>query len=232
MLPDNLFKKELLEDFKSPRSLVFKFILPLLFLLPLAMEGVPTAVKASMVPLAVLFLGVFGSSIGLVQLREGNMLQRLAILPISPASILSGYLLANICMDLLQLTIPIAVVIMLGIQGPLIFTALICFVSAIVAANALGAIVATLAGSSGEVHLFAALTVLVVGGASGLFMPSVPAAMQQVASILPFASLSYAIQDLWAGTVTSIWFLAPISAFILFLVAVFLARVLFAGKGR
>jgi hypothetical protein len=192
MLPSDLFWKELMEDWKGKRSLALKLLLPLIFLIPVSIPSVPVQVKASMLPLAVLFLGVFGSAIGLVKMREGRMLPRLAILPLPPYRLMIQYLAANIAMDSLQLVVLFAATILiLGVGGTTLVIAGGALVLAIVASNSLGALVAVMAGSSGEVHLLAALTVLIVGGASGLFISGGPSAW--ASTILPFASLSFAM---------------------------------------
>lgn len=178
-----------MEDWRSKRSLALKLLMPLIFLLPIALPSVPVQIKASMLPLAALFLGVFGAAIGLVKMREGHMLPRLAILPVPAYRLMVGYLAANALTDAMQLAAPfIAAAYLLGLGVGAIATAAVVLLSAILSANALGALVAILAGSSGEVHLLAALTVLLMGGASGLFISGGSAA--SIAEILPFASLS------------------------------------------
>ncbi len=153
------------------------------------------------------------------------MLQRLSVLPTSPRALVLGYLMANAAMDALQLALLTAIVISLGAGGAAIV--LICLGAAIVAANALGLIVAVLAGSSGEVHLFAAIAVLGAGGASGLFMPSVPPVL---GAVLPFTPLASSIQASWGGGDPGLWYLAPISALILLLMTVMLSARLLAWE--
>jgi len=54
-----------------------------------------------------------------------------------------------------------------------------------------------MSGSSGEVHLFAFLTVLVIGGLSGLFMILLPSPLREIGFIMPFRHLFDALLYGW-----------------------------------
>ncbi len=173
MRPDSFFRKELLEDLRDRRGLILKFVLPTALLLPLILAGVPVSLQAAGITVAVIFSGVFGSSIGLVRIRESGMLDRMAMLPASPRRLTAGYILANALLDLAQVAIPLSVFLLVHPPSPagVIYVA-VSFASAVVAANALGVLVAVVPGSSGEGHLYAIVTVMAATALSGLIAPA------------------------------------------------------------
>jgi ABC-type multidrug transport system permease subunit len=228
MLPGRFWQKELLEDLKSWRALATKVLLPLILLSPLAIGKVPAHVKAGGLAVAVLFTGTFGSAVGLVRLRESKMLERLAVLPLSPGVLVADYVLANALFDALQLLPPLVVVTWSGRPQPAgVLWVLICYVATLVAANAIGVLVALAAGSSGEVHLYAALVVLVVGGLSGLFTKSMCDPLGQLGLLLPFRHFSDALLHAWGSEATRFSVLAPLSGGALFCIALLLSSRLF-----
>ncbi|MGI6021988.1 MAG: hypothetical protein ACOX8D_02485 [Methanoculleus sp.] len=170
MRPDSLFQKEIITDLRDRRGLFFKFALPAALLLPLIFADLPVSLPATGITVAVIFSGVFGSSIGLVRLRENGMLERMAMLPISPRRLTAGYILANTLLDGAQIAVPLAA--FLFVHLPATPEVAVSFVSAVVAANALGVIVAAVPGSSGEGHLYAIVTVMAAIAISGLVAPT------------------------------------------------------------
>jgi ABC-type multidrug transport system permease subunit len=144
---------------------------------------------------AVLFVGTFGSAVGLVRLRENRMLERLAVLPQSSAKLLGEYILAGVFFDGLQMLAPLVAVAILGGPAPLRMPGVIAwYLVALVTANALGVLAALVASFSGEVHLYAALIVLVVGGLSVRFAASSSGPLE---ALLPFHHLSGALLYAW-----------------------------------
>ncbi|BBL68210.1 ABC transporter permease [Methanoculleus chikugoensis] len=173
MHPDSFFQKELLEDLRNRRGLILKFALPAALLLPLILADVPASLQAAGITVAVVFSGVFGSSIGLVRIRESGMLDRMALLPVSPRRLTAGYVLANALLDGTQVAIPLAAFLLVHPPVPAgILYAVVSFASAVVAANALGVLVAVVPGSSGEGHLYAVVTVMAAIALSGLVAPA------------------------------------------------------------
>ncbi len=223
MLPTNFFLKEILEDLKGRRSLIFKFGLPMLLIAPLALLPVPQTIRASVISILILFLGVFGSAVGLAKLKESGLLERLIVTPVSKRSMMGQYILANSFMDSLQLGIPL---LLLSFQPTFPWSLpefTIAFLSAILASNALGAVVAVASGSSGEVHLFATLTVLVVAVASGLFM-SFGGVLSEISSASPFNQVSVAFLALWQVSSNSIWAVGILVSFLIFSLSLLLAN--------
>ncbi len=198
MLPGCLFEKELLEEWKSRKGLVIRLVLPLFVLAPLVFA--PPGPRASGFVIGVLFIGVFGSSIGLARIRESGMLERLIILPIPPSRLLVDYVLANSVADLLQLVVPFLVVLGSGSPDPLQSVVLpIFFVSAVIAANAIGTLIPLASGSSAEVHLASFVAVL---AAFGISTPALPL-VYTVGQFLPFGALSVGFQTVWNGSLPS-----------------------------
>lgn len=173
MRPDSFFQKELLEDLRDRRGLILKFALPAALLLPLILADIPVSLQAAGITVAVVFSGVFGSSIGLVRLRESGMLERMAMLPVSPRRLTAGYVFANALLDLAQVAVPLSVFLLVHPPAPAgVVYAAVSFASAVVAANALGVLVAVVPGSSGEGHLYAIVTVMAAIAFSGLIAPA------------------------------------------------------------
>ncbi len=173
MHPDSFFRKEVLEDLRNRRGLLLKFILPAGLLLPLILADLPVSLQAAGITVAVIFSGIFGSSIGLVRIRESGMLDRMAMLPISPRRLIAGYIFANALLDGAQVAVPLAVFLLIhppALEG-VIYT-IVAFASAVVAANALGILAAVAPGSSSEGHLYAIITVMAAIVLSGLVAPA------------------------------------------------------------
>ncbi len=211
MLPSRYWQKEFLEEIKSKRTLTMKFLLPLLLLSPLAIFSIPYNIKAGGFTAAVLFIGVFGSAVKLVRLRENRMLERLAVLPIPSAYIVCEYILINSFFDGLQLLAPLLIIYGLEHSQPIaLLWIFACYIAALLTANALGVLVTLISGTSGEVHLFAFLTVLVVGGLSGLFMILLPSPLREIGFIMPFRHLFDALLYGWGFSLPQVPFLGPL----------------------
>jgi len=190
MRADNLFWVELIEDTRKKRSLILKFALPIILVLPFTLDQVSATVRRSGLPLIILFLGVLGSSVGISGLKERGLLERLSALPLSHSLMVGDYLAANAAMDLLQIAVPSLILIVAFDLGPgAIAVSVVGLVLCVAFANGLGVLMATAAGSSGEVHLYSGLCVLGIAGLSGLFFSHGSATMDAIASGLPFGAL-------------------------------------------
>ncbi len=226
MLPSALWQEELLEEFKSRRSLATKLLLPLIFVAPLAIASVPSAMKSGGMALAVIFIGIFGSSIGIAGWRDSKMLERLAVLPISPADIVFDYILARSLFVGVQLALPLSLILLVSQFRPVaVLWILLCYTAALVSASALGVLVALAARSSGEVHLYAFLTVIAAAGLSGLFPGMGP--MSLARQVSPFWQLSNALLFSWGASELYMPALAFISAAVILLAALHMASRLF-----
>ncbi len=170
--PGRFWQKELLEATRSRRAFALKFLLPLVLLAPLALGPLPESARAIGFAAAVLFIGVFGSSVRLIHLRDGGMLERMAVLPVPPRALAGEYVLAGSSLDGAQLGVPLLLLIAIGGYPPQSVAAiLLAYPAALIGANALGVLVASLSGSAAEGHLFAIISVIGVAGLSGLAAP-------------------------------------------------------------
>jgi hypothetical protein len=174
MYPDHIWQREILEQTRKRRSCVVKLVLPLVLTAPLLLPSVPPSVRGNAFVLLLIFIGIFGAAIGLIRTRESGMMARIAVLPVSPIRMTGEYLLAHTLFDSLQFFVPLILIaapwksdlfglILLGVT----------FLMVILGSAAIGAMVAVVAGSSGEGHLFAILSVLGVVAVSGLFRDGV-----------------------------------------------------------
>ncbi len=112
-----MFKKEITEDLHSKRSLVIKFLIPIFLALPLTLSVIPIDVRAGIFALSVMFVGVMGSSVGLVKMKEGGMMERLRS-STPHRRLLAEYLIANSVMDLFQFIVPTLIVLTLSAFDP------------------------------------------------------------------------------------------------------------------
>lgn len=196
MLPGRFWQKELLEEWKSRKGLIVRFTVPFLILAPLAAEPVPLPARATGLLMGILFIGIFGSAIGLARIRENRMLERLLVLPIPPSGLLLEYIFANSVADILQLFPPFVVVVVSGSPdpGPAIVLAAL-FVPAVVAANAIGTLIPLFSGASSEVHLASFIAVIAVVAVSTPFLP----VSFSIGQFLPFGSLAAGLLSAWGG---------------------------------
>ncbi len=190
--PHRFWQKELLEASRGRRAVALKFLLPLILLAPLALGAVPASMKAIGFSVAVLFIGVFGSSVRLIHLRDSRMLERMAVLPVPPHALAGEYILASSFLDGVQLLVPLVLLIATG--GYSISSAtmiLLAYPAALIGANALGVFVAALSASAAEGHLFAVLSVIGAAGLSGA-VPGVDAGWSSW--LLPFGPFGATLQ--------------------------------------
>ena len=99
------------------------------------------------------------------------MLERLAVSPLNPGKLLMEYIFAKSVFAILQLLLPLVLLLVLNPIPILSLVPIFAFyMVTILTANAIGVLVAIISGSPGEVHLFAALIVLAIGGLSGFLL--------------------------------------------------------------
>jgi hypothetical protein len=228
MRPDTLWQKELIEETKSIRTLSIKLLLSFILISPLAIVQVPPHISANGLAIAVIFLGVFGSSVGIVGWRDTKMLERLALLPYPPFRIISDYILANSFLEGLQLVLPFILILFSRHIDPVnILWVIVSLLAALVAANSLGVIIALISKSSGEVHLFAFLGVLLVSGLSGLLGGTNIWPLSTIGPIWPFWQLSNSLLFAWGLSDLQIPLLTIITGAMIYFASLFFAPRLF-----
>ncbi|MFB3764582.1 MAG: ABC transporter permease [Methanotrichaceae archaeon] len=229
MLPNALWQEEIIEECKSRRSLATKLLLALVLVGPLALVSVPAAMRSGGMALAVIFIGIFGSSIGIVGLRESKMLERLAVLPLHPAAVISNYILGRSIFTGIQLALPLALILFAGqvrsISMISISWIILCYIAALISASAIGTIVAIIARSSGEVHLYAFLAVIATAIISGI-LPGIDSVISS-REISPFWQLSNALLFSWGISDLYMPALALVSGAVIPLAALLLSPRLF-----
>ncbi len=212
MLPDTFWKLELADILRKRRSFTLKFLLPLFLIIPITLPAIPLTLRAGGFTLAIAFAGIFGSAVGLSRLRETRMVERLALLPVPPRHLIIGYILLNSAIDGVQFLIPLLAFVILyppSLVG--LFLIALCFTAALIAANAIGGLVAVAARSSGEGHLIAILVMLGIAGVSGLFSGTQSGGFSPGA-IFPFQHLTAVLQMAGTGERGAHAVLAPVSA--------------------
>jgi len=172
MLPSNLWQVELAKAFANKRSLALKLVFPLFLAGPVIVAAPPAPVTAGVMALLILFIGVFGAAVGLVNERREGIWGRVLISPLSPRRLLVEQVAANAVVDLLQLA-PVLFLFVARYRPAALETGalLACAVSALLTANVLGVLLGTVVSGSGEVHLYAAVLVFLLAALSGLFFP-------------------------------------------------------------
>ncbi|HME54569.1 MAG TPA: ABC transporter permease [Candidatus Lokiarchaeia archaeon] len=230
LLPHNLFHKEVIENIKNRKSIIMKFLVPLVLLSPVAFINMPAYVKSGILAFMILFLGVFGSSVRIVRLREQKITERLAVLPIKPSILIMHYILANSLVDSLQLLPPMLLIFILGIPGiAAIAWVLMLYVLAVFAANMIGVIIALVAGSSAEVHLYAMIVTLGIAVMSGSFF-TLPGILNFIGLFSPFRSFSDSLLFSW-GDINVIYFtIAPIPIMLLVFLVIIVSGKFFKFK--
>ncbi len=229
MLPNALWQEEIIEECKSRRSLITKLLLPMILVGPLALAWVPPAMRSGGMALAVIFIGIFGSSIGIVGLRDSKMLERLAVLPLHPAVVVSSYILGRSIFMGIQLALPLALIFFAGQSRTVsmisISWVILSYVAALVSASALGTVVALISRSSGEVHLYAFLAVIAVAGLSGILPGTGSIVLAR--AISPFWQLSNTLLFSWGASDLYMPAAALISGAVILLIALLISPRLF-----
>ncbi len=191
---------EILEDTRKPKSLALKFALPVVITLPFALPQFTSDFRFAGLALVALFLGVLGSSTGLSRIRENGITERLMLLPQGFGKLLRDFLFANVAMDYLQMLAPLAILVVAFKLSPdSIVLAAFALAMCILMANVIGMLVAIASGGSGEVHLYSAISVLLIAGASGIFSGASSGLMGGISMLLPFDSLTNGLSQAPAG---------------------------------
>jgi len=190
-LPAGLAGREWLVSLARPRSLAIRVAMPLVLGVPLVAGGAPTFWAAMLLTVLVAMVGAVGSGVGLARARASGLLARLAMVPRPAAHVVGGWVLAGASVDAAQLSPLLVVVAAGGHAGATGVAALALAVAAVLlVANALGCLLARLAGGPGEVLLDVVVVLAPLLFLGGLFT-GVPATGWRHAAALvdPFTYL-------------------------------------------
>lgn len=177
------------------RLFALNVAVPLALATPVALGGAPPTHAAAVYAVLFTFFGVFGSAIPLVRDGERGLLDRILLTGFPLQRYVLDRTLAGALLDLLQLLPTAAVILALadlgvGRIGPL---ALALFI-ALVAANALGVLVAWAARSIAEAAMFGSVVSLFLLHGSGVFRTPLPGSFGAgVEAVLPFTALHEAV---------------------------------------
>jgi len=204
MKPANLCQLELAAALANRRALMARLAMPLLLALPFVLVAMPPRVQAAGLVMLLLFVAMFGAAVAMVRRRTDGRLARLKLLPIPRALVVLDLLLASVAVDLLQSAGVFALYVLVNAPAPtagsiLVLAGWACAV--IVLLNALGMLLAAVARSNAEVHLYSALAVGLVAVAAGLFpLPGrIAPLVRSVAAWNPVARLADALAAMARG---------------------------------
>ncbi|MCL5264372.1 MAG: ABC transporter permease [Chloroflexi bacterium] len=204
MQASSIWQKELLENCSNKKSLIIKLLFPLLLGWPLLLSSAPLQAKAGVVSLLVVFIGVFGSGVGLSKDRTDGVLRRIVATPLSSRRIIVEQVLVNSAIELIQVS-PLLALLVLQRGGTWWLLSLaVSLLASILVANVVGVLVASIATSAGQVHLYSALIVFPLLALSGVFMPVASANLAQriFARLLPFSYLQQSLMAVLGETST------------------------------
>lgn len=226
MKPDSFWKLELMENSGKKLSLALKFFIPLVLVIPVAIPSMPPAVKAGGFTLAIAFVGIFGTAVGLSRLREQHLTGRLSLLPCSQKTMVLEYLGVNALLTGLQFLVPlIAFLMIVSPSTGNIPAVVIGYGSVVIVSSGIGVLISGIARSSGEGHLIAILAILGIIGVSGIFIPLGSRTGAGITTLLPYGILTMALQGGIAGPGDAVMALpALISAGIVLLFVALSAR--------
>ncbi|MFX1574889.1 MAG: hypothetical protein ACFFB0_19300 [Promethearchaeota archaeon] len=225
MYPNNFWQIEFIEILNNKKNLIIKLILPLILTFPLIIPGMALNVKSSFFTLIIIFISTFGSAVRLIQLKENKIIEKLAVLPIKSYRLIFDYLFASVLIDCIKLSIPLILLLIFNLntfQILALFWVVINFIISIIFANCLGIIVAILASSSGEVHLYSIITVLGISVISGIFFIPLPYFLNIIPLLMPFYYFLNSLKSFWEGTLGFSIFpliIVIIITFIIFLIS-------------
>lgn len=210
MRPSSLVMLECRAALAGPRAVGVRLGGTLLLGLPFAVVDLPVRAAAGGLAALVLFVGLFGATVAQVRRREDGRADRLRLLPQPRWLLAADGCLAGAAVDLLQVALPLALYLAVRAPGlgsglgPLLgqwlaLTGLAA--AALVALNALGALLAAAARSGAEAHLFGALGSGFVALGSGLV--PVPGRLEGLVGVAaawsPVGSLAGALEAAGQG---------------------------------
>ena len=189
MYPNKFWKIEFTELINNKKNFITKLALPLILMSPLVIPEIPFNIKASIFTLIIIFISTFSSAVSLTQLKESKIIERIAMLPISDHKFIFEYIIASSFIDFIKFVIPFTLLLVFNLKNFQLLTffwVLITFIISIIFANCLGIIVALLANTAAEVHLYSIIMVLGISFISGIFFNSFPFFLSFLPFLTPF----------------------------------------------
>ncbi|MBI4408810.1 MAG: ABC transporter permease [Gemmatimonadetes bacterium] len=175
------------------RTFALNVVVPMLLIAPIAVSAAPGAHAAAAYTALFVLFGTFGAAIPMVRDAETGLLGRILLTGVSPRRYLGERALAHAALDTLQLA-PALLVILLADGGPRraagALALPLALAAAMLAANALGILIAAFARSIAEAALFATVAGLLALHSSGVFRtPAAGSLAGRIEGMLPFSHL-------------------------------------------
>jgi len=169
---------------------------PLLLVLVVALGGAPAPHAALVYSVLFTFFGTFGAAIPWARDSERGLVHRLVLAGLPMSTIVTQRLVASALLDLLELVPSLLAIATLYHVAAADAARLIALVGlGLLAANALGMLVAALAGSLAETALLAAVSALLLLHAGGAFRTPPPGgALEALQRAIPFHYMHEAIR--------------------------------------
>lgn len=170
------------------RVMLFSAGVPLLLVTALAVGRAPAPHAALVYTVLFTFFGTFGAAVPWARDAERGWLHRLVLAGVGMPALAAQRLLASALIDLLEL-VPSLVVIVLAYHGsaPEALRLVAWVAIGLLAANALGVLVAQIAASLAETALLASVLALLLLHAAGVFRTPDPGTIADaVQRVVPF----------------------------------------------
>ncbi|MFO8060191.1 MAG: ABC transporter permease [Bacillota bacterium] len=173
---------------------------------PVSSQGIPMAHQyiASMMALAVLWLGIFGTAPPLVQMREGQILRRMAVTPLKRSTLMTAQISWRFTTGILS-------ALLLIVYGTVVYDIspvdnrglllLAAYALGIFVFVSLGFLLAGLARSAEGVVAMAQMVMFPMMFLSGILFPleMLPASLRSVAAVIPLTYLGDALGQTLLG---------------------------------
>lgn len=172
------------------RLFVLNLVVPLALVAPVAAGAAPPQHAAVVYTVLFVFFGTFGSAIPLLRDAERGMVRKISLLPPDPGRLLVGRAFAGAALDTVQLLPAVALVAMSGIPSRSVAWLALILPASLVFAGLFGTWIAAIARSVAEGALFAAVSMLLLLHASGVFRTPLPGtAGDALENVAPFRAL-------------------------------------------
>ncbi len=190
--PDAYWKKDVALFFGKRFALVIKMLYPLAIIAPVAASGIPARYAAAVVGIVAIMAGTFGAGESLTSDLNDGILARVALTPLSPYRMVFEILAVNAVLDFLQLLPALLVVYVLHPVSLIwVLAATFGVFTTLVAANAIGILIANFTSSPADVLLYATAILFPLIYISGFFRNQNPTGfLDALSDFIPFAYMN------------------------------------------
>jgi ABC-2 type transport system permease protein len=203
--PDSYWKKDVTLFFSRRFALALKFVYPLALIVPVAASDIPARYAAAVIGIVAIMAGTFGSGETLTSDLNDGILVRLSLTPLSSYGLVFEILAVNAFLDFLQLLPALFIVYTLE-APPLVWALAATFgvLVTLVAANAIGILIANFTSSPADVLLYATAILFPLIYISGLFRNQDPEGLLAVLrTFVPFSYMNDALKAVFGLEATT-----------------------------